>query len=914
MQLLGRQGECGELDQLLTDVNAGRSRVLVLRGDAGAGKTALLTYLEQGAEGSRVARAVGVESEMELAYSGLHQLCQPLIDAAERLPSAQRNALERVFGMSEGPPADRFLVGLATLSLFADVAEERPLVCIIDDAHWLDESSAQIIGFVARRLLAERIAVICAVRRGIGDAVLAGLPELSIDGLGAAEARALLLGGVHGPMDAAVVEQIVAESHGNPLALLELPQTWDAAALAGGFGFPSAESLAGKIEQSYATRLRLLPPDTRLFALAAAAEPSGDQPLLSRAVRALGVGMDAADPAIDAGLLSISGRVEFSHPLIRSAAYRSASEEHRHAVHRSLADATDPSKDPDRRAWHNARATLGPDEVVAAELERSADRAEARAGVAASAAFLDRAVALSADHANRVRRALAAATAKQLAGSPEAALALLAIADEGAPNALQSAMAQHLRGEIALDLRRADEAVSFLFDAARRLETLDGEVARETYLEALQAASFGGRFSEEALRRIAEAARTAPAAATPTPDDLMLDALAIRFTEGYEAGASALKQALAAVRAQDLRDVEDVRWPGFARRMAPDMYDDDCWHDLITRCVQLARERGALGVLPLALTNLAFLRMYEGDLEGAGSLVEEADAIADATGAARIAFGRPLLDSLRGDEGTLAEGLRNLEATARARGEGVILSIGNLARATLNNGLGRYEAAMTAAEGGSDRDEPAISQWLLEELVEASARSGRADVAAVTLERLTERTAAAGTDWAVGIQARSHALVSKGSPAEDLYREAIDRLARTRIAPAVARAHLVYGEWLRREGRRMDARKEIRAAYDAFAAMGMRAFADRARRELKATGEKVRKRTEETAGDLTPQEEQIARLARDGFSNPEIGSQLFISARTVEWHLRKVFTKLDITSRRQLRTVLRDGDRSRRSV
>jgi len=882
----------------------------VLRGEAGAGKTALLTYLEENAEGSRVARAVGVESEMEFPYSGLHQLCQPMLDAVERLPSAQRNALERVFGMSDGPPADRFLVGLATLSLFADVAEERPLLCIVDDGHWLDESSAQIIGFVARRLLAERIAVICAVRRGIGDGVLSGLPELSIDGLDDTEARALLLGSVNGPMDAAVVEQIVAESHGNPLALLELPQTWDAAALAGGFGFPSTESLAGKIEQSYAKRLGVLPADTRLLVLAAAAEPLGNQLLLNRAVETLGVDMTAADPAIDAGLLNLSGRVEFTHPLVRSAAYRSASVDDRHAAHRALADATDPEKDPDRRAWHNARATLGPDEEVAAELERSANRAEGRGGVAAAAAFLDRAVALSADPGNRARRALEAARAKQLAGAPQAALTLLTIADDGAPDELQSAMARRLRGEIWLDLRRADEAVPFLLDAARRLEPLDGELARETYLEALQAASFGGRFSERELRRTAEAARTAPAPeATPTADDLMLVALAIRFTDGYEAGAEPLRQALAAVRAQDPRDVEDVRWPGFARRIAPDMFDDDGWHDLATRCVQLARQRGALGVLPLALNNLAALRTFEGDLEGAESLVEEADVIADATGAGRITFGRLMVAGFRGDEARLGEQIAASEGTALARGEGVILSVGEHANALLNNGLGRYEAAMTSAEGGSGRDEPGVSQWLMAELIEAAVRSNRADVAAVALERLTERTEAAGTDWALGIEARSQALLSKGSPAEDLYREAIDRLARTRIAPELARAHLLYGEWLRREGHRVDARGQLRTAYEMFGAIGMEGFAERARRELNATGEKVRKRSPETSHDLTPQEEQIARLARDGFSNPEIGARFFISPRTVEWHLRKVFTKLGVTSRRQLRTTLHDEAR-----
>ena len=610
----------------------------MLRGDAGAGKSALLNFVAERATGWRVASAVGVESEMELAYGGLHQLCAPMLDHADQLPTPQRDALGTVFGLLAGEPPDRFLVGLATLTLLAEVADDRqPLLCVIDDVQWLDAASAQIVLFIARRFLAERIVLVCAARSGVGDGILAGLPALPVHGLSDHEARTLLLENLPGPIDATVCEQIITESHGNPLALLELPRTWNTAELAGGFGIPARQPVGSKIEQSFAKRLQLLPPETQLLVLAAAAEPLGDPLLLHRAAEKLGLGPAASGPAVDGGLLDVSGRIEFAHPLVRSAAYSSATADDRQRVHRALAEATDPERDPDRRAWHRARAAPAPDENVAAELERSAGRAQARGGVAAAAAFLERASALSPDPAKRAQRALRAAEAKQLAGAPGAASTLLAVAIDGPLDELESASAQRLKGQIALDLRRGGEATPLLLEAAARLEAFDPKGARKTYLAALFAACF---VSEETLRRAAEAARNAPRPGiAPSPDDLMLDGLAIRFTDGYAAGASLIKQALHAYRDQDPTTVEDVRWPGIARRIAPDMLDDDTWHDLVTRSVELARERGALGVLPLALSNLAFVRIFAGELDAATPLLEEADAIADATGADRITFG-----------------------------------------------------------------------------------------------------------------------------------------------------------------------------------------------------------------------------------------------------------------------------------
>jgi hypothetical protein len=694
MRLLGRRAECEALDRVLADARSGRSRVVVLRGEAGAGKSALLDRLAERATRWHVATAVGVESEMELPYSGLHQLCAPLLDRLDRLPFPQRAALATVFGREAGPVPDRFLVGLASLTLLAEVAEEQPLLCIIDDAQWLDNVSAQILGFVARRLLAERIALVCAARTSVGEDVFSGLPAMPIDGLGESDARGLLLDNVHGPLDAAVCQQILVESHGNPLALLELPRTWNAADLAGGFGLPAGRLVVTKIEQSYAKRLLLLPAETQLLVLAAAAEPLGDPVLLQHAAKALGLEMAAADPAVDAALLSVDPRIAFAHPLVRSAAYRSAATDDRHRVHRALAEATDPVSHPDRRAWHRAHAAAGPDEAVAAELERSAGRAQARGGLAAAAAFLERSAALSPDPRMRARRALYAADAKQLAGDPQAALTLLTTSTDGPLDELEGALAQRLKGQIALDMRRGREAVPLLLDAANRLQSVEPGLARRTYLEALRAASIGGRFTDDVLHRAAESARNAhPPVGAPHAADLLLDGLAVRFTDGYAASAAQLKRALSSIRDEEGHGEQDVRWPGFARRVAFDLLDDETWHAFGMRSVQLARDRGALGVLPLALNYLATLRIFEGDFDAARALLEESDAIADATGTAPIIFGGASLAACRGDEAAVSQLVEAGEAAASTRGEGVLLTFGEHARAVLYNGLGQYEAA-----------------------------------------------------------------------------------------------------------------------------------------------------------------------------------------------------------------------------
>jgi DNA-binding CsgD family transcriptional regulator len=877
---------------------------LVLRGEPGVGKTALLAHAAGRAENCRVLRAAGVESEMELPFAGLHLLCAPLLDRLERLPPRQREALGTAFGLSSGGRPDRFLVGLAVLSLLSDAAEERPVVCLVDDAQWLDLSSAQVLAFVARRVEAESVVLLFATRDATELDELARLPDLRLDGLSDADARELLASVISGRLDPLVRERIIAETRGNPLALLELPHDLSPAKLAGGFGLPTELPLPRRIEASFRRRVQQLPAETQRLLLAAAAEPTGEPTLLWRAAAELGIPNAAAAPAEADGLVVLSPRVMFRHPLLRSAVYRAAAAEERRSTHRALAAATDLELDPDRRAWHRAHATLAPDEDVARELERSAARAQARGGLAAAAAFLERSGALTPDASRRARRALAAAEAKQLAGAPAAASSLVASAEVGLLDDLDRATLHRLRGQIALDLRRGGEAAPLLLDAASQLESLDPLLARETYLEALRAASIAGRLGG-GLRGAAEAARNAPPpSGAPRAVDLLLDGLAVRFTDGYAASAASLKRALRAVRDEGGRAGQDVRWPWLARRVAPDLFDDDTWHALATRNVQIARDNGALGVLPLALNYLASMRVFEGNLDGAAALLEEADAIADATGSAPVVPGRLLLAGYRGDEAQASVLFEAIEPAAIARGEGVIITFGEHARAVLHNGLGHYEAALAPAQRASARDELMVSVWALPELVEAAARCGQHGLAADALERLSERTRAAGTDFAGGIEARSRALLSRGRDAERLHREAIDRLGRCRVALELARAHLLYGEWLRREKRRIDAREQLHAAHETFTSMGAEGFAARSARELLATGRRARKRTPDTRDQLTAQETQIAELARGGLSNPEIGTQLFISPRTVEYHLHKVFNKLAIGSRSQLDRVL----------
>jgi DNA-binding NarL/FixJ family response regulator len=909
--LLGRADERELLDRLLENVRAGQSAVLVVRGEAGVGKTALLHYCARQASGFRVARIAGVESEMELPFAGLHQLCAPMLGRLGALPEPQQAALGVALGLSSGPAPDRFLVGLAALSLLAEVAAERPLLCLVDDAQWLDGASGQVLGFVARRLLAESVAIVFAVRDPTDECELLGLPELRLGGLPENDARALLATVIPGRLDVRARDRLIAETRGNPLAILELPRGLAATQLPGAFGLAGAHALSGRIEESFLRRLEALPEETRLLLLVAAAEPVDDPLLVWSAAERLGIGLSAATADETEGLLAIGERVTFLHPLVRSAVYRSASLRERRAVHLTLAQVTDAQVDEDRRAWHLAAAAPAPNEDVASELERSAGRARARGGLAAAAAFLRRSVALTRDPARRVDRALAAAQASLHAGAFDAALELLAAAEAGMLDELQRARVDLLRGQVA-SATAGTEAPAQLLKAARRLEPLDPGLARETYLDAWGAALFAGRLASGGdLLDVSRAAGAAPPPTYPPhPSDLLLDGLAELVTAGRAAAAPALRRAVSAFRGERISVEKGLQWGVLASSAAVELWDFESWDAVITRQMELARDVGALAPLSISLNGEGIVVTWRGDFAAAARVIVEADAVTEATGTRIAPYGGLLLAALRGREDEAGVLIDATIKAATAGGEGLAVQYAQWTRAILYNGLGRYQDALAAAQQASEvTPELFIAVWALPELIEAAIRSGNADLAPIALERLVESAEASATDWGLGIVARSRALLSEREAAEDCYAEAIDRLSRTQLCTELARAHLLYGEWLRRQGRRTDARTQLRTAHEMLDTIGMEAFAERARRELVATGGRVRKRTVETRDELTPQEQQIARLARDGLSNPEIGARLFLSPRTVEWHLKKVFTKLEISSRMGLHDALPSADR-----
>jgi DNA-binding CsgD family transcriptional regulator len=904
-QLLGREREREVLERLLEGARAGHGGVLVLHGEPGIGKSALQEYAVQVGHGFRVVRTAGVEGEMELPYAALQQLCAPIVDLAESLPDPQRNALAVAFGRSTGPAPDPFLLGLAVLGLLSEAAEERPLLCVVDDAQWLDRASGRALAFVARRLLAEKIALLFTARERGDD--LAAFPEVHVGPVGRRDARALLESVLPARPDERVLERIVLETRGNPLALLELPRGLTPAQLAGGFGLPAALPVSARIEESFTRRLARLAHDARRLLLVAAADPTGDLALVSRAAQRLGIPESAARTVESDGLLTLGAGVVFRHPLARSAVYRASAADERSEIYRALADATDPAVDPDRRAWHRAQAASMPDEDVAADLQRSAARAQARGGFAAAAAFLERSSVLTLDPARRTARALAAAQAKQQAGAFDEALALASNAEAGPLDVSQQAQVELLRARISFAADRGNEAPLLLLTAAKAFEPLDVRQAREIYLDALTASLFAGRLAGAGggAREVAAAARAAPPSELPTTAaDLLLDGLALLITEGADAGTPAVRQALHAFHGDGIGSEEGLRWRWLAGRTAGFIWDYEGWDTLTTRQIRAAREAGAVAQLPLALSTRVGVHLFAGEIRAAASLVEESDALADATDSRIVPpYGGLALAAFRGREDEVTRSVDVRAEEFVARGEGMGLTVAHWVIALLRNSQGRYDDAFAAAEeAAADPRELWFSNFALIELIEAAARSDRSERAEETVKILGASTRASGTPWALGVEARSRALLAHGDEAEKLYREAIDRLEPTRLRVDLARAHLLYGEWLRRERRRLEAREELRVAYDHFSSCGVEAFAERARIELRATGEHARKRSVDTVDQLTPQEAQVARFAAQGHTNREIAAQLFISPSTVEYHLGKVFRKLDVKSRTQLVT------------
>jgi DNA-binding CsgD family transcriptional regulator len=903
----GRASERDRLGGLLEKVRGGESAALVIRGEAGIGKTALLDQCIRQAADFRVARIAGAESEMELPFAGLHQLCAPMLAAAQRLPDPQRDALSVAFGLISGDAPDRFLVALATLSLLAEAALDRPLLCVVDDAQWLDSASGQVFGFVARRILAESVLMLFAVRDPAPDHHLDGVAALTLPGLDGDDSRALLAAASPGRIDDRVRDRLVDESRGNPLALLELPRGMTSAELAGGFPVPESSDLPGQLEEHFHRRLAALPKASRQLMLVAAADPTGDVALLLRAARTLGIEQEVAAPFDTDQLVEIGTEVRFRHPLVRSAIYSGASSEDRRTAHSALAAAIDPESDPDRRAWHRSLAAAGPDEEVAAELERSAGRARSRGGLAAAAALLGRSVTLTVDPQRRADRALAAAQAQLRAGAFGEALNQLTTATSGPLDELTSARIELLRGQIAFASGDPNEASAQLLSAALRLESFDLLLARDTYLHAWVAAYFANDLGARAtLAIVSEAARhAAQPEGTPRSSDHLLDGLAALITEGPAAAAPTLVPAIDAFTSGAAPADELLLFGSHAGMAAITLWDFERFREIAARQLELVRSSGALALLPIVLTANARVAVHLGEFERADLMFSEVQAVLQATGTRFAPYGPMWLAALQGNEDVAAPLIDAAIATAESQREGMGVQTAHWASAVLYNGLGRYGEALAAAQQVIDGTVKLhLYGWALTELIEAAVRCHQPDVATQALAQLTAATSVRRSEWGLGVEARARALLSDGDAADAAYREAITHLSRTGLRPDLARSHLLYGEWLRRQARRVDAREELRIAHDLCSDIGMSAFADRAVNELRATGATVRKRRDDTRDDLTAQEELIARLAVQGRTNTEIGAQLYLSPRTVEWHLRKVFTKLNVTSRRALPDAL----------
>ena len=910
--MLDRATETAALKGVLAAVRDGLSGVLVLQGDAGIGKTVLLEWAAGQAHDMQVARVAGMQAEMGMGFAGLHQMLVPFLGGLHGLPGPQRQALRSAFGLVAGPPPDRFLVGLAALTLLTDAAAGRPVLCLIDDAQWLDQVSVEVLGFVARRLYADRVGMLFTVRTEEGGAAaLAGLPELTLGGLPEEEASELLAASACAGVDGRVSAQVVAGVAGNPLALVELAGELTPAELSGAVPLSWPLRFAGRLEELYVARVRALPAHTRTLLLVAAADPGGDPALVYKAAGQLGTGPEAGEAASVRRLVSWLPRVRFRHPLIRSAAYYAAPLETRRHAHAALAAATDPGADPDRRAWHLAEAAPGPDEEVAAELERSADRAQARGGLAAAAAFLGRAATITPDPVRRVNRTLAAAEASLQAGVFGKARDLLAMAEAGPLGEFQAARVDLLRGRIAFASSLGGDAPSLLLKAARQLEPLNLNLARETYVDAWQAAFFAGHLAGAGdLLEVSRAARALPPPADPPRlVDLVLDGFALLVTTGPAAAAPVLRQATSAFSRPDIPEEEILRW-GFVATVTDEaLWNDEGWRVTI-RQVQFARDVGALDQLSFLLNRMAVETVWSGDFAAATMLIAEARAVCEATGSRFAPVAAVMLAAFRGREAEAVPLIQSIIEQATAEGQGVSVTVAYWVAAVLYNGLGRYEEALAAARQASEHKHVYISVWVLPELIEAAVRAGNPRAVGDALDRLTETTRAGGTENGLGIEARSRALLSEAEAAEGYYREAIHRLSRTRRRPGLARAHLLYGEWLRRQRRRRDARDQLRTAFAMFDSMGMEAFAARARAELRATGERARPRSPGASEVLTSQEEQIARLVAEHLSNREIAARLFISASTVEYHLRKIFRKLGVSSRIQLARKIREGERT----
>lgn len=897
--VLDRHRERTQLDTVLKHVREGRSSTLLLDGGAGVGKTTLLDYLAERTAGFRVLSVTGIQSEVELAFAALHQLCLPLDDTMASLPTPQREALEITFGQRQGVAPSKFMVGLATLSLLAEASRVAPILCIIDDAQWLDEASAQALGFVARRLAFEPVGMVFALRAQSAAGAFEGVPPIVVDGFERRDAEALLSSLVPGHIDRRAMDRVLDEADGNPLAIVESARALSRAEIAMGMILPTTTASPSRMEEHYQGLLRALPEDTQRLLLVAAAEPSAQPQVIFAAAAKLGADATAIQPAVEAGLATVP--VRFSHPLVRSAVYRAASPDAVRAAHAALAAVATGDADRDLLAWHRARSVSGTDDDAATDLALAAARLGARGGTAAAAALLRQAVEVTSNRFHKAEWLLRIAQAELAGGQYELAARDIAAAAAGELTDGLLAEAKLTQARIAFARDRGGGSVALLLNAAEHLAPDDAESAREAYLEAFSAAMFGASLARTSVQEVAERWLDADLSSGAGPAHTLLDAMSRVLLDDNAPSRRAMQVALAPFQMGVVDESTHLHWMWHATIAALAAWDFDTWDAVSERHLVLAREAGDYTELPIALTTRAYAHLFRGEFSAALDAVREMETIASVTGGLMAPTAAIGAAALQGAVDELDRLVQETVVDADKRADGSGLAIAYWGEAVLNNSRGNYEDALRWGRLADRQSNPlhSAAHWALVETIEAASRLPGTD-ASQELSRLEAATAPYGSDWARGIYARSKALLSPDSEAESHFVDALQFLERSPSRLDFARATLLYGEWLRRRKRLGDAREELERAHQLLVDMGATDFALRAARELQAAGIRIGPSDAAFGADLTPQEAQIAQLAGQGLTNGEVAARMFLSSRTVEYHLGKVFTKLKITSRRQL--------------
>lgn len=906
--LVGRTAECLVLEAFADKVRTGLSEKLVLAGPPGIGKTRLLDHAADTAKDLLVLRTSGLESELPLGFAALHRLLRPFLDRRERLPEPQKVALGAAFGLLTGPAPDRFLVGLATLSLFTDLAADGPLICLVDDAQWLDRESREALTFVARRLHAEGVGMLFAVRESAaGNEVFEGLPVYPVTGLPESAGRELLAGAARGPLNEGVARRLTEQTDGNPLALTTLVSVLTTEQLSGQAALPEPLPIGARLATCFLARIRALPKPTQDLLLLASISPLRDEALLWRAAALLGLSAEDADPAIEAGVLGDG--LAFSHPLIRSAVHSAAHPGALRRAHQAISAAVDPDHDPDLRAWHLAAATAGADEAVARDLENSAERARARGGYAAEALLLARAAELTPSPPRRDERRLAAAQVYLMCGDPQSAQRVLLESKSVSGVPAMRGRARRLEAAIETYFCRFEEQPALLLAAAAELDPADGDLAWLMLSQALSSAMLSrGDTMGTTVAELADATLHGleRRSSVPSVHDLFVVAFATRISAGHSAAIPLWRTALRAVREAELAE-DGMPLAVFAHFASDDLWDEGVRRAVFARLQTFDRDNGALVGLRVVLECQATDALRAGRPDECAACLTESQELLTVIGLPEEQYMQRLellvWSGAEAEARALASSVDSADFPSRA----ILAAQAARHLIVLELSLGNYRAALDRARPLYADEVPGHSNLMLADMVEAGVRAQELEPARLAFARLETQARASGTPWALGSLARARALLSDDDAAAASYEEAIDQLGQTTITMDLARTHLLYGEWLRRRKQRLEARIQLRIAYDIFCSARAALFAERARAELAATGERVLRRRPTPDPQLTPQESQIATLAAEGATNTEIAARLYISTSTVEYHLTKVFRKLTVTSRRQLRSTLGPG-------